>query len=74
MKPAAAKPAVPEFRRYFVRQSLLLSLLFIVLNSLTVMRGAQGVQAMDWVRLVISSVAGGCIGAAVMWYLRRKKY
>ncbi|MBV8046968.1 MAG: hypothetical protein JO171_07440 [Paludibacterium sp.] len=73
MKQPVATPAVPAFRPYFIRQSLLLSLLFIILNSMMVMRGAEGVQTMDWVRLVISSVVGGCFGATAMWFLRRKK-
>jgi membrane protein YqaA with SNARE-associated domain len=73
MKQAVTTAAMPRFRPFFFRQSLLLSVLFIVLNSVTLLHGGQAVQTMDVVRLVISSVAVGCLGAVVTWFLKRKK-
>ncbi|TDR82759.1 hypothetical protein [Paludibacterium purpuratum] len=73
MKPPAATAATLSFRRYFFRQSLILSLVFVAMNGVTLLRGSQAVQAVDLVRLVVASVVGGCLGALAMWLLRRRK-
>ncbi|BEV73724.1 MULTISPECIES: hypothetical protein [unclassified Paludibacterium] len=63
----------PTFRFFVLKHFVILSLLFIVLNGVTLWRAGSAVQGIDVVRMVVASMVGGCLGAVVMWFLPGRK-
>lgn len=64
----------PPFRSHFIKYSLLMSAIFIVLNGFTLWRGSPSIQSIDVIRLVLSSIGVGCLGGAVTWLLPMRRY